>query len=327
MTSGPILVTGASGFVGLAVLENLLTRGRDVVALSSSPLPATAATRLTIQPGHLVELLGDIRDPDDVRRALEAAQVTGVIHLAAVTSGAAMEAERAWDSVTVNLGGLTRLLRGMAGAGVPRLVLASSVAVYGASTPDGAWLDEDRPTTPATLYAITKASSETLSARLSTALGLDCRIGRLGRVFGPMEYDTGMRDTLSQIHTVTTRAQAGLHAHLPRPCVKNWHYAADAAASLVALLDLPAPRHRLYNLGTPHVFTLAEWCGRLRDIYPRFSFSVGDSDAAAPADVIDLWGNRDGGLLSWQRFAEETRLASHSFDAAFEDYMQRVSGT
>ncbi|WP_428374297.1 NAD-dependent epimerase/dehydratase family protein [Lichenicoccus sp.] len=326
MTSAPVLVTGASGFVGLSVLEHLLALGRDVVALSSSLLPLTAVKRLAAQPGRLVERLGDIREPADIRQALAAAPVTGIIHLAAVTSGIAMEAERAWDSVTVNLGGLTRLLRGMAEAGVPRLVLASSVAVYGASTPDGEWLDEERPTAPATLYAITKASGETLSAHLAASLGLDCRIGRLGRVFGPMEYESGVRDTLSQIHTVTTRAKAGLHAHLPRPCLKNWHYAADAAASLVALLDLPAPLHTLYNLGTPHVFALADWCARLREVYPRFSFSVGDTDRAAPADIIDLWGRSDGGLLSWQRFAAEANMPCHHFDAAFDDYMQRVSG-
>ena len=324
MSVASVLVTGASGFVGLAVLEHLLARRRNVVTLSVSPLPAAALQLLAAQPGQLQQRLGDIRNPTDVRQAFAAAPVAGVIHLAAVTSGIVQEPERAWDSVTVNLGGLTRLLQGMADAEVPRVVMASSVAVYGAETPDGELLHEDRPTAPGTLYAITKATGEAMAQRLATSLGLDCRIGRLGRVFGPTEYDTGVRDTLSQIHIVTTRARAGLHAHLPRPCVKNWHYAADAAAALVALLDLSTPRHTLYNLGTPHVFALAAWCARLRDVYPNFSFSVGDTSAAEPAELIDLWGSQDGGLLSWQRFAAEVDLASHPFDAAFEDFMHRT---
>lgn len=322
MTEGAVLVTGASGFVGLAVLEHLLSRGRVVVGLSASPIPGPLASRLSQRPGRLIERIGDVRDAATLEAAIRCAPVDSVIHLAAVTSGAGRETDRAWDCVTVNLGGLVRVMQAASDAGIGRFVLASSVAVYGQATEDGVLLTEDVPVAPGTLYAITKAGSEQIALRLAPKLGLDLRIGRLGRVFGPDEYDTGVRDTLSQIFTVTERARRGLPVHLARPCVKNWQCAPDAAACLVALLGHPNPSQRLYNLGAPYPFALSDWCARLSRRYPGFFYTVGPASDAHPDSVVDLWGDRDGGLLSWQRFASDIGAPPATTpDAAFGTYM------
>ena len=126
---------------------------------------------------------------------------------------------------------------------------------------------------------------------------------RLGRVFGPDEHDSGVRDTLSQIHQVTACARAGRAVCFERPCLKNWSYAPDVAAQLLTLLEAPVHRHAVYNLGTEHAWTLADWCALLARRVPGFRYLVG---AAAPGHVpIDLLGTRDSGLLSWQRYADE----------------------
>ena len=57
-----ILVTGAGGFVGLNVVERLLTDGHTVVALGNRPLPSIARDHFSVLPGQLHPVTADVRD-------------------------------------------------------------------------------------------------------------------------------------------------------------------------------------------------------------------------------------------------------------------------
>lgn len=316
----PILVTGATGFVGMNVLEQLLAAGRHVVGYSSTEMPAPWLAHLRTHPGTLSHEVGDIRDAARLTMIMREHGVRSVLHLAAMTTGAGQEAARAADTVGINISGLVNVLGAAHAAGATRFVFAGSVAVFGSSVPDGTLLDEDSLRSPSTLYAITKMTGEQLTARLGDAFGLDWRIGRLGRVFGPYEYSSGVRDTLSQVYRVTAIARRFGHASLPRPCSKNWHYSRDAAGALVALLDHRAPAHHVYNLGTSQVWSLADWCERLRVRYPGFTYAV-EAEQSSAGERIDLWGDNDGGLLSWQRARTDLDAgAGYTLDRAFDEY-------
>ena len=315
-----VLVTGANGFVGLNLLERLLAAGRDVVSLSRRPIPAAAHPALAGQPGRLVEVLGDVRDTPLIENTLRAQDVSAVVHMAAITAAADREKRAADEVISVNLCGLASVMTASANVGVSRFVCAGSIAVYGGGA-DGSLLEEESPHAPRSLYAITKSAGDAVVARLGELHGLDWVIGRLGRVFGPYEYDTGVRDTMSQIYQVTQAAIAGRAVVLARPCIKNWNYSRDAAANLQALIDAPQLRHRIYNLGSPYAWSLAAWCESLARRYPDFSFGIGGGDG----ESIDLGGGSDGGLLSWQRFAAEFgATAQFDRDAAFNDYMNFI---
>ena len=81
-----VLLTGATGFVGLALLERLLADGRSVVAFDKRPLPAALLPRFAALPGTLTALQGDVLNPAEVAAALGTYKVTRVIHAAAITS-------------------------------------------------------------------------------------------------------------------------------------------------------------------------------------------------------------------------------------------------
>lgn len=312
-----ILLTGASGFVGLNIAENLLAQGQVVVGLAARPLPARAAAHLATLPGKLTMVEGDVRDIELVAGILKNHQVERVLHAAVVTSAAARERVAAREILDINLGGLATVAQAAGTHGVKRFLLVGSVAVFGNDTADGAILTEDGPHAPKTLYAISKSASEAIMARLGDLYDLDWRIGRLGTVFGPWEHDTGYRDTLSAVHRVTGLARAGKAALLPRPALKNWHYSRDVARSLVTLLMAEAPPHRIYNLGPQHVWSLEAWCAGLAKRHPAFRYSVG----AGEGEPVELWSARDGGLLSWHRFtAELGPTATFDMAAALEDY-------
>ena len=320
-----ILVTGASGFVGLNIVEDLLRRGESVVALADQPLPPIATFAFGELPGRLVSICADIRNQEGIRRILCEQNVTRVLHGAAITSNIARERTDSALVVSVNMAGLAAVAAAAAAHdGIERFVFVSSNAVFGGATPDYESLDEDWPKDPGNLYALSKWTGEMILEKIGNATGLDWCAGRLAGVFGPWEYRTGMRDTMNPVFQANSLAMGGQPAFLPRPGRSNWHFSRDAAASLITLLTAPTHRHRIYNLGTPFIWSIGDWCERLAERFPGFRHTIG-SDGAAPlpgATAIDLYGDHDGGILSWQRFTEEFGPTGLSdLDAAFEEVM------
>ena len=319
-----LLITGASGFVGLNLVEHVLARGDSVIGLSSAPITEDRADCFRALPGRFIEAVGDVRDHVLLDLLFRQHRIDRVVHMAAVTASAERERSAADTIVSVNLAGLAATMTAAANGGVRRFVTVSSIAVYGGEPPDGSLIDEDVARVPRTLYAITKSCGESITARLGELHGLDWVVARLGRVFGPHEYATGVRDTMSQIHQVDELARAGAFATFERPCLKNWSYAPDVAARLSTLADAPTHGHRVYNLGSEHAWTLAEWCERLQGRYRRFRYEV-TREPRVGAVTIDLGGAHDSGLLSWQRFADEFNpLPSTGLDAAFEGTMRSL---
>lgn len=322
--SASVMVTGAVGFVGRSVVAALAERGRRVVGVST-PSPPGAET-LAPQASHadMHHVTGDVRDSAQMCDLMRTHDVELVLHLAAMTPGAADEAAAAQAVLDTNVGGTAAVAQAAIAAGVPRLVLASSVAVYGGGHPDGCRLDEELAPRPETLYALSKECAERVLQRIGSQSGLDWRIGRLGRVFGPLEHRTGVRATMSQIFTATEAARAAGRVGFARPCMKAWHYAPDAAEALVMLAEAPRAASRVYNLGGPALWSLAAWCELLAAAFPGFDFAVG-----APADgrpEIDLNGATDGGNLSLERFEREIGpMPSRTLHAAFADYMDAIA--
>jgi UDP-glucose 4-epimerase len=171
-----ILVTGGAGFIGSHVVRALLDRGDEVVVLDD-----LSSGRRENLPLAAVDLrLGDVREAAAAAAAL--AGCDGVVHLAAVVSvQRSVEDPGGTDAVT--FGGTVRVLECAVAAGVERLVLASSCAVYG----DGAELPiletaEPRPLSP---YAASKLKAEQACIALRAQVGVVAL--RFFNVFGPRQ--------------------------------------------------------------------------------------------------------------------------------------------
>jgi dTDP-L-rhamnose 4-epimerase len=144
MSGRRILITGGAGFIGSHLADHLLARGDQVRALDVlSPQVHGEGARRPAYLDEAVELLvGDVRDPDMVRRALRG--VDAVVHLAAAEGvGQSMyEVER---YVAVNGLGTAVLLQALMQTPVERLVVASSMCLYG----EGLYRDGDGRIVPA----------------------------------------------------------------------------------------------------------------------------------------------------------------------------------
>lgn len=278
------LITGGTGFVGLALAERLIADGDEVVLFGANAPPSSVLEQCEIAAAKFA--YGDIRSVEDVDRVLSQGPFERVVHMAAITPGPERERAQAGRIVDVNIGGTVNLIeRVTATQPIRRIVVVSSVAVYGFSPPAPSGLYEEATTcpAPAALYGITKLAAEQTALRLGVLHDLDVRIARLGPVFGPWEYATGLRDALSPHLQVVSQARAGRAVILPRPMAADWIYSRDAASGLAALLRAGSLNHSVYNLGGGRITDLEQWSRALAAQLGGFAWRV-----AAPGEAATV---------------------------------------
>lgn len=314
----PTFITGACGFVGLALVEQLLRAGQAVVGFDRAPLPPTAAQAFAALPGQIHMVQGDVRDAAALEAAMRAHRPQRLVSLAAITADARRELAAPGSIFEVNLGGVVAALTAAAATGVRRIVHASSGSVYGASGIGAAALHEDAtPLKPEGLYGISKQAAEAASLRLASLHGLDLVIARLGTCFGPWEADTGVRDTLSAPLQVLLRAERGDAVRLPRDSRRDWLYVRDAAAGLQALLDAPRLPHAVYNVAAGFMGGMADWCEIVATQHPGWSWRI---SAAAEAN-IDYYAPYDRAPMDIARLRADTGfMPRYDMRAAANDF-------
>lgn len=169
------LVTGATGAVGPRIVDSLLSAGIQVCTLSLDAPPTG------LWPIEVDVRLGDVTDADTVSSAMQ--NVDSVIHLAALLHIVNPPAELRDKYERINVGGTATVVDAAVKAGVNRVVLASTIAVYGPS--NGCVLDEESPTAPDSFYGQTKLAAEkiVLAARRADGQPLGTVL-RFGAVYG-----------------------------------------------------------------------------------------------------------------------------------------------
>jgi nucleoside-diphosphate-sugar epimerase len=182
-----VVITGGTGFIGQCLARSLLQRGRltdpsgspaeiDRIvlfdAVTQAERPDWYDERVEVRTGQITDraLLGELVDRDDI----------SLFHLASVVSG---QGEQDFDlAMDVNLtGGVNVLESCRARAGQPRLVFASSIAVFGGAAMPARVGDQAKQT-PQTTYGMTKAVLELLINDYSRKGFLDGRSARLPTV-------------------------------------------------------------------------------------------------------------------------------------------------
>jgi len=163
-------ISGGAGFLGLHLSRRLIADGHAVRTLDLAPLDEPDLER------WVEELRGDVRSARDVRRLVDGADV--LVHAAA-----ALPIQASRDSIrSVNVGGTATLLAAAAEAGVRRVVLVSSTAVYG--VPKVHPIAEDAPLVGVGWYGESKIEAEEVT-RAFGRRGLAFTIVRPKTFVGP----------------------------------------------------------------------------------------------------------------------------------------------
>lgn len=157
--AGHVLVTGGAGYVGSALVPELVRQGYTVTVFDTfwfwnSPQEYLQATGLETSANvHLVQ--GDLRSKEDLAKALKGAD--SVIHLACISNDPSSELDHVFTH-DVNYTGSVLLIDMAKRAGVRRFIYASSSSVYGIKKEPN--VTEDLPLEPLTQYSRLKVEIE-----------------------------------------------------------------------------------------------------------------------------------------------------------------------
>jgi len=245
------LVTGATGAIGPGVVS-ALSATHDIRTLSRRPHDP-ALFRVAVEP-----FTGDVADHAAVRRAARGAEV--VIHLAALLHIVDPPPTLRAEYERINIGGTASVMEGATLEGVSRVVLMSTIAVYGYT--GRGLLDEESPAAPDTLYGETKLAAEqrALAARGGDGQPL-ATVLRSAAVYGPRVKGNYQR-------LVTALARRRFVPIGSGDNLRTIVYEADLAAATALAATHPAAAGRIYNVsdGTPHP---------LREIIAAISTALG----------------------------------------------------
>jgi dihydroflavonol-4-reductase len=175
----PVLVTGASGFVGSAVVKHLVEAGWRVRALLRPTSPRTQLAGLGVEYAE-----GDINAAESVARA-----VTGVRYVFHVAADYRLWARQPSELMRTNVEGTRTVMLAAQRAGVERIVYTSSVATL-APRPNGESSDESSPLRPAdaiSAYKQSKVLAERLVETLIAEAGLPAVIVNPSAPIGPRD--------------------------------------------------------------------------------------------------------------------------------------------
>lgn len=178
------LVTGAAGFIGSHLVDTLLKEGWTVIGLDN--FSTGARSNLLNASGAFKLIQGDIRDESALETAIKGVDV--VFHHAAAIS-VSNSVEYPAQTTDMNCTGTARLLEAARDAGVDRVILASSAAVYGSNVEIP--VSEEAPTAPESPYALSKRYTEQLALQYAEQYELDVIVLRYFNVFGPRQDPEG----------------------------------------------------------------------------------------------------------------------------------------
>lgn len=283
---GRVLVTGGAGFIGRYVVRALLARGYEVRVFDSLIDQVHRAVSRDPILNEVELIRADVRDLDRVIAALDG--VDRVIHLAAeVGVGQSMYAIDRY--VSVNDGGTAVLLQALIDRPVKRVVVASSMSVYGEGlyrTQDGAVLDDViRPArstdgwdprdaqgrrlipvaTPeskrinlASVYALTKYTQERLTLTVAPAYGMEGVALRLFNAYGPGQ-------ALSNPYTGVLAIFASRLQNNERPMVfedgeqrRDFVHVEDVARAFILALEHPDAAGQVFNIASGRDVSISE---------------------------------------------------------------------
>jgi UDP-glucose 4-epimerase len=268
--AGTVLVTGAGGFVGRAVVKLLQREGYGVLGLDRPEASGLAGEQVAM----------DITDREQLRKLFQARAIAGIIHLAAILPTAAQR-----DPVLateVNVRGSLNVLEMARQFGVRRVVFGSSLGVYGTCPADRVVSEADRAA-PEDLYGAAKVYVEQLGAAYGERVEFVSL--RIGRVVGPgaQSSTSAWRSEIFELLAAKSPAEISL------PYVASERillvHVQDVAKMLVTLLRAPELRHPVYNACCESV-VVGDLKRHLEGLNSNLQVTLGDAAAAGNPRMI-----------------------------------------
>ena len=312
------LIFGGTGFVGLNLVEDLLTKGEHVIIFDKGSMPDSAIKEFNKLPGSFDLLKGDVRDSDSIAKAMKQGPKS-VIYGAAITSGIERDISNPKATIEVNLMGFLNVLECARSLDACRIINLSSSGAYGdAAFGNNVLFEADTDPDPKTIYAVTKFASERIGTRMGDLWNLDVVSVRLSAVFGRWERQTNVRDTPSPLYQIASLILNGENVKLNREDCRDWIYAPDIARAVRALRDANQLRHSVYNISTGQYWSALNWG---QAFAKHFSGIKCDLIVGQEKPNVETHTPKERKPLSIERLQQDTSFVpKYDLDSSVADY-------
>jgi NAD dependent epimerase/dehydratase len=268
-----VLVTGAGGFIGSHLAEELLLRGASVRAFLRYNSRADAGLLRFLPPESKDSLelrFGDITDPWSVEDAVEGVDV--VFHLAALIAIPYSYVAPA-SYVAANVSGTLHVLQAARKHGTARVVHTSTSETYGTAryTP----IDEAHPLQGQSPYSASKIGADKVAESFWRSFGTPVATIRPFNAFGPRQSARAVIPTIAS-QALAGRPELRLGSLAP---VRDLTFVKDTVAGFLAVAEADACVGEVTNVGTGRGITIGELAERILSITGRAGTPVVTEDA------------------------------------------------
>lgn len=186
LSQGKVVVTGAAGFIGSNLVDDLLLQGFEVWGIDNIFSGNRQNLQSAVKHPKFKFFEGDIRDENLLGHVIPGAKA--VYHQAAIVS-VPLCTESPDLAISVNIDGFSKVLVTSAKSKVERFIYASSCAVYGDQGETA--IAEEAPLCPMSLYAVTKESNEKIAFCISKTFPIITHGLRYFNVYGKRQDPKG----------------------------------------------------------------------------------------------------------------------------------------
>ncbi len=255
-TRGPVLVTGASGFLGSHLVHHLLGEGREVHAYAR---PESAFARLKAVATRVTRWDGEIDDDEAIGRACRESRATVVLHCAGETSARNFAGD--WTAVdramTVNLRGTLALLQGAVSPGshVTQVIRIGGLEEYGtAPTP---WREamREQPSSP---YSASQVAATHACQALQPHLPFGVITLRPALTYGPDQSTDFLIPAL-----ITSLLARKRFAMTDGQQFRDLLYVSDFVSAVACTMRHVELRGAVINISAAHEWKVADIAGRI----------------------------------------------------------------
>ena len=255
--SNRVLVTGADGFIGSHLTEELVKSGEKVTAFCLYNSFGTLGWIDTLPKGIRSEIeifTGDVRDPNGVRTAMRGQQ--RVFHLAALI--AIPFSYHSPDSyVDTNIKGTLNVLNAARELGTERVMVTSTSEVYG--TAQYVPIDEKHPFQGQSPYSATKIGADRLAESFYRSFDLPVTIVRPFNTYGPRQSG---RAVIPTIISQLLAGQQEIHLGKLSP-TRDFNFVKDTAHGFMAIANCPAAIGQELNIATGEEHSIGDLANEL----------------------------------------------------------------
>lgn len=298
LSGSRVLVTGADGFIGSHLAEELVRRGAQVRAMVQYNARGMHGWLDDLEPGSrdgMEIVLSDVRDAEAMRRAV--AGTEAVFHLAALI-GIPYSYDAPRSYLDTNVVGTLNILEAARAADVPRTLVTSTSEVYG--TAIRVPMDEDHPLSAQSPYAASKIAADQLALSYHRSFDLPVTLVRPFNTYGPRQSIRAVIPTvITQLLAGRTRVELG--SLTP---TRDFSFVADIARGFIALASADNAIGEVVNLGSGFEISVGDTALLISEVMglPLELISAPQRERPRASEVRRLWAANDKArsLAGWQ---------------------------